>query len=175
MIREHVAVHRTKAKEHKINPLWEVCMLQTYFVGKGRIDYFVVVDNIIEKKLITLDSAALLKEEEKDLFIKLENDYQDVKGDIEKQATIVQDFGDSRSAQVPWLERTGFPGHLVGLKDEEIKSSSQLPRKSEGDEKADVNLVRIIHAAESVLRDAYALRVSVLQESVNASEIFLDV
>jgi hypothetical protein len=45
----------------------------------------------------------------------------------------------------------------VGLKDEEIKSSSQLPRKSEGDEKADVDLVRITHAAESVLRDAYAL------------------
>ncbi|KFY83568.1 hypothetical protein V498_07970, partial [Pseudogymnoascus sp. VKM F-4517 (FW-2822)] len=67
------------------------------------------------------------------------------------------DFGDSRSARVLWLERTGFPGHLVGLKDEEIKSSSQLLRKSEGDEKADVDLVRIIHAAESVLRDAYAL------------------
>ncbi|KFY69216.1 hypothetical protein V496_00425 [Pseudogymnoascus sp. VKM F-4515 (FW-2607)] len=98
-----------------------------------------------------------LKEEEKDLFIKLENDYLDVKGDIEKQATIVQDFGDSRSARVPWLERTGFPSHLVGLKDEEIKSSSQLPRKSEGDEEADVDLVRIIHAAEGVLRDAYAL------------------
>ncbi|KFY96400.1 hypothetical protein V500_02461 [Pseudogymnoascus sp. VKM F-4518 (FW-2643)] len=115
-------------------------MLQTYFVGKGRIDYFVVVDNIMEKNLITLDSAIPLKEEEKDLFIKLENDYQDVKGDTEKQATIVQDFGDSRSARVLWLERTGFPSHL-----------------SEGDEKADVDLVRIIHAAESVLRDAYAL------------------
>jgi hypothetical protein len=37
------------------------------------------------------------------------------------------------------------------------KSSSQLPQKSEGDEKADVDLVRIINAAESVLRDAYAL------------------
>ncbi|KFY23902.1 hypothetical protein V491_02362 [Pseudogymnoascus sp. VKM F-3775] len=108
MIREHVAVHGTNAKEHKINPLWEV--------------------------------STPLKEEEKVHFIKLENDYQDVKGDIEKQATIVQDFGDSQSARVPWLERTGFPGHL-----------------SEGDEKADVDLVRIIDAAESVLRDAYAL------------------
>jgi hypothetical protein len=45
----------------------------------------------------------------------------------------------------------------VDLKDEEIKSSSQLPRKSEGDEKPDADLVQIIDAAESVLRDAYAL------------------
>jgi hypothetical protein len=65
MIREHVAVHGTKAKEHKINPLWEVYMLQTYFVGKGRIDYFVVVDNINEKNLIALDSLTPLKEEER--------------------------------------------------------------------------------------------------------------
>jgi hypothetical protein len=37
----------------------------------------------------------------------------------------------------------------VDLKDEEIKS--------EGDEKPDADLVQIIDAAESVLRDAYAL------------------
>lgn len=141
-------------------------MLQTYFTGKGRIDYFVVVNNIIGKFLITLDSAISLKEEEKVLFIKLENNYQDVKGYIEKQATIVQDFGDSRSARVPWLERIGFPSHLVGLKDEEIKSSSQLPRETEGDKKADVDLVRIIHAAESVLRDAYALCSDTLPERI---------
>lgn len=124
--REHCAsAHKKKAIGHsEDNPLWEECMLQTYFTSPGRIDYFVVVDNKNDKKLIMLDSATPLKEEEKDLFIKLENDYQDVKGDIEKQATIVQDFGDSRSAWVPWLERTGFPSHLVGLKDKEIKSSS---------------------------------------------------
>lgn len=50
-------------------------MLQTYFTSPRRIDYFVVVDNKNNKKLITLDLATLLKEEEKDLFIKLENDY----------------------------------------------------------------------------------------------------
>mgnify|MGYP001570437705 CR=1 FL=1 len=59
------------------------------------------------------------------------------------------DFGDSRSARDPWLERTS---HLVDLKDEEIKSSSQVPRKGEGDKKPDADLVQIIDAAESVLR-----------------------
>jgi hypothetical protein len=34
-----------------------------------------VVDNINGKSSFTLDLATLLKEEEKDLFIKLENDY----------------------------------------------------------------------------------------------------
>jgi hypothetical protein len=31
-----------------------------------------------------------------------------VNDDIEKQASIVHDFGDSRSARVLWLERTAF-------------------------------------------------------------------
>ena len=56
------------------------------------------------------------------LFKKLEADYKGVKDDIEKQASVVHDFGDSKSARVPWLERTAFPSHLVGLQDEEIKS-----------------------------------------------------
>lgn len=46
-------------------------MLQTYFTSPGRIDCFVVVDNKNDNKLNTLDSATPLKEEEKDLFIKL--------------------------------------------------------------------------------------------------------
>ena len=37
----------------------------------------------------------------KDLFIKLEKDYEDVEGDIGDQVSMVQDFGDSRLAKVP--------------------------------------------------------------------------
>jgi hypothetical protein len=56
-MKRHVAsTHNLEAKGHKNIPLWKECKLQTYFTGKGRIDYFVVVDNIIEKNLITLDS-----------------------------------------------------------------------------------------------------------------------
>ena len=54
------------------------------------------------------------------MFVKLEKDYEDVKGDIEEQASIVYDFGDSRSERVPWLEMTGFLFHTAKLKDEEI-------------------------------------------------------
>jgi len=37
---------------------------------------------------------------EKELFEKLEKDYKDIKGDIEEQASIVHNFGDSRSERV---------------------------------------------------------------------------
>jgi hypothetical protein len=38
---------------------------------------------------------------ETELFAKLEQDYKDVKGNLEEQASIVYDFGDSRSERVP--------------------------------------------------------------------------
>ncbi|KAE8445096.1 hypothetical protein EG329_013811 [Mollisiaceae sp. DMI_Dod_QoI] len=90
------------------------------------------------------------------------DDYKDVKCDLEEQATVVQDIGDSRSERVPWLhDLTGFPYHLTTLKDEEIWSSYKLPPKKElaaGSEDAtDPKLVRILVAAEAVLRDAYRL------------------
>jgi len=160
-MREHMsAVHEIKAKEHEKSPLWKECRLQTYFTGKGLIEYFVVVEGPNQSSRSKLDTARLTKTEE-ELFIKLEKDYEDVKGDIEEQASVVHDFGDSRSERVPWLERTGFPSHLAGLKDEEIWSSYKLPPKKEldaGSEDAeDPSLVRILVAAEAVLRDAYRL------------------
>jgi hypothetical protein len=46
------SVHGKKASEHSdSSPLWEECMLQTYFTSPGRIDYFVVVDNKTEENL----------------------------------------------------------------------------------------------------------------------------
>jgi hypothetical protein len=51
----------------------------------------------------------------------LEKDYKDMECDLEEQASIVHDIGDSRSERVPWLyDLTGFPYHLTTLKDEEI-------------------------------------------------------
>jgi hypothetical protein len=154
-------VHGLRAKEHKLAPLWKECLLQTYFTAKGRIDYFVVVDEGAGRVPGPAGGSEPLTEPERVLFAKLERDYADVKGDIDEQASIVHDFGDSRSERVPWLETTGFPHHLATLQDEEIWSSYKLPPKRELD--ADMedakppDLVRILVAAEAVLRDAYQL------------------
>ncbi|TVY12645.1 hypothetical protein LARI1_G008837, partial [Lachnellula arida] len=87
----------------------------------------------------TAGDFAPLREPEKELFIKLEKDYSDVEGDIKEQASIVYDFGDSRSE----------------------RSSYKLPPKKEidaGSENAgDPNLVRILIAAKAALRDVYRL------------------
>lgn len=95
------------------------------------------------------------------MFEKLEKDCKDVTCDLEEQASVVYDFGDSRSERVPWLEQTEFPSHLARLKDEEIKSLyTLLPKKvldANAENAEDSNLVRILVAAEAVLRDVYKL------------------
>ena len=94
-MKRHVAsAHNLAAKGHKKVALWEECTLQTYFTGKGRIDYFVVVDDNDNKNKQDLINAieqlpTPLKEEEKDLFVKLESNCHNVKGDITEQAGIV--------------------------------------------------------------------------------------
>jgi hypothetical protein len=125
------------------------------------IDYFVIVEGPSQSSRSTLDSARLTKTKE-ELFVKLEKDYADVKVDIEEQASIVHDIGDSRAERVLWLYNvTGFPYHLTVLKDEEIWGSYKLPPKREfdtgGEEAKDPNLVRILVAAKAVLRDIYRL------------------
>lgn len=161
MKKHWAACHKIKAKSRKSSESWKECRLQTYFTGKGRIDYFVVVDEEEGGVSGTAADFAPLTKPEKELFVKLEKDYNGVKGDIEEQASIVHDFGDSRSERVPWLERTDFPSHLARLKDEEIKSSYALPSKkvlgADAEDAKDFNLVRILVAAKVVLRDAYRL------------------
>jgi hypothetical protein len=163
-MKKHIAsAHKIKAKKHKFDPLWKGGKLQTYFTGHGRIDYFVVTDDK-EKGGVSeqASDSVLLTRPEKELFEKLEKDYRDVKYDLEEQATIVQDIGDSRSERVPWLHDViRSPPHLTSLKDEEIWSSYKLPPKKEldagGENAEDPDLVRILVAAEAVLRDAYKL------------------
>jgi hypothetical protein len=161
-IREHVvSIHKLKAVSHRSSPLWKKYKLQTYFTRKGLIDYFVVVERQKKKGKHILDSS-LLKETKKVLFEKLEQDYKDMKCDLEEQATIIQDIRDSRSERVLWLyDVTGFPYHNTMLKDEEIWSSYKLLPKKELDagseDTKDPNLVRILLAAKVVLRDAYRL------------------
>ena len=95
------AIDKIKAKDHKSSLLSRECKLQTYFTGKGRIDYFVVVEHqkTSERSRHTQNSDPLTGIEKK-LFQKLEDDYQGVKDDIENQAGVVHDFRDLRSANL---------------------------------------------------------------------------
>ena len=143
-MKKHVAsTHKTKAAKHKESPPWGECQLQTYFTGKGRIDYFVVAEQQRKRgRSKHAQDSEQVTETEKELFEKLEEDHNRVKDDVEEQAGVVYDFGESRSARIPWLKRTAFPSHLAKLKDEEIKSSYELPPKKELDVDAkDADLV----------------------------------
>ncbi|PQE10616.1 telomere-associated recq protein [Rutstroemia sp. NJR-2017a WRK4] len=148
------AVHQIKAAVYEETVLWKEVKLH------GRIDYFVVVDVDDQEKEKALEPTR--DSPEKELFEKLEQDCKEMKCDLEEQAAVVQDIGDSRSERVPWLhDLTGFPYHLTTLKDEEIWSSYKLPPKKElevgSKGAADPDLVRIVGAAEAVLRGAYRL------------------
>jgi hypothetical protein len=125
-MKKHVAsTHKIKAASYKESPLWKECQLQTYFTGKGQVDYFIVVEKKGTSKRAR--DSGRVTEAEKVLFERLEEDYKGVRDDVEEQASTVHDFGDSRSARVPWLGRTAFPFHLAKLKDEEVRSSYELP------------------------------------------------
>ncbi|RKK12694.1 hypothetical protein BFJ65_g11956 [Fusarium oxysporum f. sp. cepae] len=182
---DHMPVHGRKASEHtNAMPLWRACKLQTYFTAKGLIDYFLVEE---DPSLPTTGGAlagsglamASTSQEEGKLFEDLKADIIQASRDLDKEAEIVQDVEASRADRVPWLVHTGFPTHLQGLRDTEIMSSYALPRSvdddddgggdgddddddGEGEEEGgagdtDIDLRRILAAAESTLRDAYKL------------------
>lgn len=101
---------------------------------------------------------------EEELFRRLEEDVSKARDDADSKGMIVQDFTDSKSSRVPWLTRLGFPAHLKGLRDDEIRSSYTLPPKrvldgcgDDTDSNTDPDLIRILVAAEAMLRDAYEL------------------
>jgi len=154
-------VHGKKAKEHDKEPLWEKCLLQSYFTTRSRVNYFVVIEKGTKDIVGQFITNPVLSQPETDLFIKLEKDYKNVKGDIEEQANIVHNFEDSKFERMPWLETTRFPSHMARLRDEEIRGSYKLPPKKELDWNAqgavNADLIRILVAAESMLRNAYQL------------------
>jgi hypothetical protein len=90
MKKHWASCYKIKAKSHKSSLLWKECKLQTYFTGKGRIDYFVVTDNKDrDSRSGATTGSVLWVEPEKELFKKLEGDFETVKCDLEEQATTV--------------------------------------------------------------------------------------
>lgn len=158
-MRDHMPLHNRKAKEHGAVLLWEECLLQTYFTGKGRIDYFVVIDDSKNSGAPVGPGTMTTRDaRESELFEKMEKEYLNVTEEVRKEANVVHDFGNSRSARIPWLERTGFPNHLAGLMDDEVKGSYRIPPRESGDTDFDTAaILQITSAADEVLRDAYAL------------------
>ena len=128
--------------------------MQTYFSYKSRINYFIVVESAIA--VAQSKSSSKLPATKQECLEKIKKDFESVKGDIVEQASIVQGFGDSKSAQVPWLEKTAFPSHLAGLTNNEIKGSFKLLSKKTKDNK-DKDLRQILDTAEALFQDAYQL------------------
>jgi hypothetical protein len=159
-MQDHMVTHGKKPGQHKHTPLWEPCRLQSYFGAKGRIDYFAVDgDQTAVLPSRTINTQGELTAAETECYRKLEEDYAGVKDDLMEQAGVVQGFGDSRSARIPWLDRLALPSHLEGLGDAEVKSSYTLPPRNRepGSGDADASLVAVLAAAEAVFRDAYEL------------------
>lgn len=85
-MKEYVAsIHKIKATKHQKSPLWKACTLQIYFIGYGRIDYFMIIDDK-EKGGVSkqTNNSILLTQPKKELFKKLEKDYKDIKYDLEE-------------------------------------------------------------------------------------------
>jgi orsellinic acid/F9775 biosynthesis protein OrsD/helicase-like protein/RAD3-like DEAD/DEAH box helicase len=158
-VKKHIpAVHKISVTEHAKSPLWKNCKLQTYFTGKGLIDYFVVAEPSPSTST-AVDEPPVLTEAERAFFTKTEADFEKVKEEMAEQAGIVHEFEDSRASHIPWLERTGIIFHITGLPDSEIRSSYKLPRPQElaDPSSGDAVLIRILNTTRSFLQEAYKL------------------
>ena len=77
--------HKIKATIHKSCALWRPVKLQTYFTAFGRIDYFIVVENKDKVGGSRASTGSIpLVEPEKELFKKLEGDFNAIKCDLKE-------------------------------------------------------------------------------------------
>ena len=178
LMRDHLTVHDNKGKQHSdATPLWRVCKLQTYFTAKGMIDYFEVEDAAptISQQAAPLDispsSSSSSTSVSATAVQHARSQFHQVIKDQICHRSRLSDVGrdalrfDSRSDFEPWLVTTGFPTHLDGLRDAEIRSSYLLPASLDGnalldgssEASSDSHLRRNLIAAEHTLRDAHRL------------------
>ncbi|PKK43131.1 hypothetical protein CI102_13474 [Trichoderma harzianum] len=145
-IKRHIAKHGLPAKSHKVRPPWQECRLQTYFTAKGRIDYFVVLEADDGKKGATRTGGVRMTEPEEELFGRLEQDAKAAAHDLNKKAGIVPVTDGSRRERIPWL-----------ILDGHVNNGGGGGGGSDRDCNVDADLVRLLNAAEGILRDAYKL------------------
>ena len=177
--RNHLPSHGQTAQEHRLTPLWRPCQLQTYFTAGGRIDYFEVTGPAATSQsqgsgegsgsgsdslpaapttATTAATTATAIAAQQALFTNIEQDAGTIQQDVDRQAVIVQDLNASRTEQVPWLDKTGFPAYLAGLQDSQIKSAYKLPPKDPAKAAtSDRDLARILAATQARLDQAYQL------------------
>lgn len=76
--------------------------MQSYFTTQSRVDYFRVTREELDNRSREVPLYPIpLSQPEKDLFLKLEKDFEVVKGDLEEQASCVYNIKDLRSERVP--------------------------------------------------------------------------
>lgn len=127
---DHMSKHRRTASQHTVKtPLWESCTLQTYFTAKHLINYFVVVKPESRGQGADIVRAGPPpSEEERRMLEGLRKDMRQANRDLDAKAAAVEGPGQGRGEMERWLVHTGFPVHLQGLSDDEIRSSFRLPR-----------------------------------------------
>jgi hypothetical protein len=112
---------------------------------------------------------------ERELLDRLSERVENAAHELERKAATVESIDQDRRFMDRWLIHTGFPIHLQGLRDTEIRSSFRLPKKRDrgliqppsstrdrkvegggdgggyGEGEAENDLVRILSAADALL------------------------
>jgi hypothetical protein len=85
--------HGKKARAHSKELLWEECQMQSYFTARHLVDYFIVIERGENPARGTDRGAVPLSQPEKELFVKLEKDYEDVKGMLKSRLALSMILG----------------------------------------------------------------------------------
>lgn len=151
MTRHVSKAHQQKPRSHKDSPLWRTCKLQTFFAENRLIRYFVVALKGDETCSGPAGPEQCMGHEEESFFQQQVHDVQCAEADGKAAANIVQGFGSHRSAEIPWLQRTGIKDCLEGLDKDQIQASFALPK--EADDAPELSV--ILEAMDEILSEAH--------------------
>lgn len=119
-------------------PLWEACKLQTFYAETDTklVRYFVVAVGDGSATSRTYRGSRCQGAADGAFFRMLDEDAKASAEDAKAEARAVESFDGYRSAMIPWLRRTGIPGHIRSLDMAETQSSFAVPRKATAREDA---------------------------------------
>lgn len=152
-IKRHVSSeHGYKGKARNSREAWRNCNLQTFFKKTEHVRYFKVEVNCSENHvpLAIREATSTVARDE------LNKDFD------EAQLLASQRYDTVRapehvSEMTPWLKRTGFWRHLVGLDKMDIGDTYKLPAIG-----SDPEMTAILNSVERILKRAYHLEFSTL-------------